>query len=695
VELSFDGASNEDNFAVAGFRILPPDTNGDVGPNHYVQWVNLVARIFDKEGNTVLGPFAGNQFFVGLGGRCETQNDGDPIVLYDHLADRWVVMQFMIGARPYALCIAVSQTPDPTLGYYQYEFPFEYFPDYPKLGVWPDAYYATTRSFYRPYPGFAQEAVAFEREKMLQGLPAQMVLFLIPDPGFHIDGFLPADLDGPAPPAGTPGLFAGIPFWGGPNEIRLYGLDVDWARPEASTFSPLGTLPTAPFDNSITNVPQPGTTRRLDAIPHFLMHRLQYRNFGGHQTLLANHTVDVGGDRAGIRWYELREGGGGWGIYQQGTYAPDDGLHRWMGSMAMNGAGDIALGYSVSSSTTFPSIRFTGQSADQSGTGLMNVAEVEIHAGSGSQTHSSERWGDYSMMAVDPSDDESFWYTTEYYKTTSVLGWSTRIAAFTIDSPTIDSPPVIAVAEKPLVLWPPTGGYHTVRVRDFVVRVSDDATDLSLDDVYITRVSSDEAENGEDDGNTLNDITLDGCRSFAVRAERSGVGDGRVYTVEVAAEDAAGNVGTASFEVWVPIRRNRSAVNSGAVYTVESACQSEAALIAGAAPEGTPGTAGERPETAAAARSGAAVPTEVTLGQNYPNPFRGSTVVEFGLAEGGVATLKVFDVVGREVAVLSEGYLDAGYHRAAFDAERLSPGLYVLELRAGGARHVLRMTLVR
>jgi hypothetical protein len=449
---NFDGVTNVNG-------VLPPDTNGDVGPNHYVQWVNLSAQIFNRSGVSLLGPFNGNQFFAGFGGPCQTTNSGDPIVIYDHLADRWVVSQF-VSSPPYAICVAISQTPDPTGAYFRYQFNFANFPDYPKMGLWSDGYLVTTRVF-NGNTWLGQQAIAMDRARMLQGLSASMIIFNIPDTA-NIDGFQPADLDGPAPPAGAPGLFAGLPFWGAaPNEVRLYGLSADWVTPANSTFTSLGTFPVAAFSQP-NDVAQPGTTAALDALHFFLMYRMQYRNFGARQTLLLNHSVNAGSGRAGVRWYELRKTGASWGLHQQGTYAPADGLSRWMGSMAMNGAGDIGLAYSIASSTLFPSIRFTGQTAASSGTGLMDIPETPIHAGTGSQTNSSGRWGDYSSLSVDPTDDASFWYTTEYVASTGNAPWRTRIARFAFTSP--PSPPVASVTPASVGVTLAPGGTTTADV---------------------------------------------------------------------------------------------------------------------------------------------------------------------------------------------------------------------------------------
>jgi hypothetical protein len=421
---------------------LPPDTVGDVGPGHYVQMVNLSFAVWDRSGNLLMGPMNSNTIWSGFGGPCETTNDGDPIVFYDHLSDRWVLSQFALPnypSGPFYECVAVSQTADPTGAYHRYEFLISNtkMDDYPKFGLWPDAYYMSINQYNQNSLTWAgQGVVAFERDQMLLGQPALMVYFdLFPvDP--NLGGMLPADLDGPVPPGGAPNPFVEVDdnAWGyAPDQLQMWEFNVDWGTPANSTFNHVADLGTAPFDSNMCNysrncIPQPGG-KALDAISDRLMYRLQYRNFGSHQTLVTNHTVDATGtNRAGIRWYELRNSGGGWSIHQQSTFAPDT-HHRWMASIAMDGNGNIALGYSISSTTIFPSIRYTGRlSSDPLGT--LPQGEGQIIVGSGVQTHASGRWGDYSMMAVDPVDDCTFWYTQEYYTVTGSASWRTRIGAF-------------------------------------------------------------------------------------------------------------------------------------------------------------------------------------------------------------------------------------------------------------------------
>jgi hypothetical protein len=425
--LSFEGFSNTDNEAVLGFRVVPPDPNGDVGPNHYVQMINLVFGVWDKSGTLLLGPLPNDALWAGFGGLCEFSNDGDPIVLYDPLADRWLLTQFVAGSKQ---CVACSETGDPTGAYFRYEFPTPG-NDYPKHGVWPEAYtftYSDISVF-----GFDIQVGALERDKILVGDPtAQMVLFpIFPTLGVtEIYGVLPVDLDGPPPPPGTPMIFLGPQADG--IGLAMWELSVDWTNPGSSTLDGPFFLPTEPFDMGNVGVPQPFPGDVLDGLPRYMMHRLAFRDFGTHMAMVANHTVDVGGfdDHAGIRWYELRNDGSGWSIFQQGTYAPDSD-HRWMGSIAMDSNGNIALGYSVSGETTFPSIRYTGRTANAP-LGEMNVVEQSIMEGSGVQG-GSYRWGDYSMLAVDPVDDATFWYTNEYYAQTSSFNFQTRIGKFNLE----------------------------------------------------------------------------------------------------------------------------------------------------------------------------------------------------------------------------------------------------------------------
>ena len=425
-----------DGIPATGF--LPPDTVGDVGPNHYVQAVNSAFAIYDRTGGPPLvGPSPINSLWTGFGGPCETENNGDPIVNYDHLADRWLISQFALPPNNFHQCFAISQDADPTNGYFLYGFPTEdadgnpIFPDYPKISVWPDAYYMCTQ---RGFPNSGIDVWAFEREAMLNGNAARVVQFHLPGTSLLL---MPCDLEGPEPPEGSPNYFArqvdGERF-GGDDRIEIFAFEVDWDDPDASTFAQIATLPVDPFDSVLCSsgllgacVPQPDTDRLLETLTVWPMWRLQYRNFGTHETLVFNHTIDVtGNDVAGIRWYELRRSGGDWNVFQQGDHGSAD-LHRWMGSAAMDDCGNLVVAYSVSSETEYPGIRYASRTpSDPPGT--LNQGEVTLVTGSGSQTHSSRRWGNYSSLNMDPSDPTTFWYTTLYYSESSAAGWRTRVS---------------------------------------------------------------------------------------------------------------------------------------------------------------------------------------------------------------------------------------------------------------------------
>jgi len=285
-------------------------------------------------------------------------------------------------------------------------------------------------------PGFTGTyAAAFERDMMLIGGMAQMILFTnSPSTTFSL---LPSDWDGSiAPPTGAPNYFVQAhddAFYPGTDGLNIFEFSVDWVTPANSTFTGPLFIPTSPF-STVDKIPQLGTTQILDNLSERLMQRLQYRNFGMHESMVVCQTIDAGGSRAGMRWYELRNTIAGWILFQEGTYAPADGLGRWMGSIAMNADGDIALGYSVSSTAIHPEIRYTGR-RDGDPLGMMTITEGTIHAGPGSQTTTLSRWGDYSQMSVDPVDDLTFWYSNEYIPVDGTFNWKTRIASFSFGPP--------------------------------------------------------------------------------------------------------------------------------------------------------------------------------------------------------------------------------------------------------------------
>ncbi|MDQ4041898.1 MAG: hypothetical protein M3141_09140, partial [Actinomycetota bacterium] len=427
-------------------RWAPPDTAGAVGTAHYIEIVNTDIAIFTKSGEVVYGPAATNTLFQGFGGACETRNDGDGTVEYDSLADRWVISQFALGGPPYYQCVAVSATADPTGAYHRYAFVYGDFPDYPKLGVWPDAYYTTFNMFQGGIAGVL--VCAYERASMLAGGPASQQCV---GPGASWGGsLLPADLDGSTPPpAGSPNYLLNL----GSSRLNLWRFHVDWADPSNSALSGPTQLPVASFSPACGGgscIPQPGTTQRLASLGDRPMYRLAYRNFGGHESLVVNHSVKTGtfgSGPSGVRWYELRDPGGTPTVHQQGTYAPDA-LYRWMGSAAMDGAGNLAVGYSVSSDSVKPGLRYASRlAADPLGT--LGQGEGLIVDGQGVQLPELARWGDYTSLSVDPVDDCTFWYVGQYLKTDGAWNWSTRIASWSFPECTDPAAPDFSLAVSP------------------------------------------------------------------------------------------------------------------------------------------------------------------------------------------------------------------------------------------------------
>jgi len=418
-----------------------PDPVGDIGPEHYVQAVNSAFRVFDTKGNALTEPLFISYLWKDIDSPCNDMDPVDPIVRYDKQARRWLISGFILPSSAY-MCIAVSQTPDPSSGqWFLYTFKAEdpvsqqpFSIDFPKLSVWPDAYYLSTIEGY----DLGLDVWALERSKMLAGQAAGIVRFHLPKPGIPL---LPGDPDGPSPGAGSPAWFArqldGERIGDGEDRVEVYGFSVDWSNTGNSSFVQEDVLPVEPFDSIICStqtldacVPQKGTSQVLETLSSWPQWRLQYRNMGDHESLLFNHTIDTDGTgHAGIRWYELRRPtAGNWLVAQQGTHS-DENLHYFMGGISMDRNGNIALGYAASSPGVYPGIRIAHRMAGDApgsmpGTGYLAVA------GAGSQIEENSRWGNYSTLDVDPGDDCTFWYTHEYYETSSAAGWSTRIISF-------------------------------------------------------------------------------------------------------------------------------------------------------------------------------------------------------------------------------------------------------------------------
>ena len=424
--LNFDGIG----IGLGGFspNSAPPDTNGAVGATQYVQWVNTSFAVFAKTtGALVYGPADGNSLWQGFGGPCQDNDDGDPIALYDRKANRWLMTQFSVTAGVFYQCVAVSTSSDATGTYRRFSYQFTAFNDYPKAGVWPDGYYLSFNMFNAAGTAFlGSRACALDRNQMItaSGTPGPIQCFQLSS---SFGGLLPADQDGATdPPAGSPNYFVAF----GTNVLQLWKFHTDWASPTSSTFVGPTNLAVTAFSEACgggTCIAQPSTTQQLDSLADRLMYRLAYRNFGTHESLVTNHSVTAGGAPSGVRWYELRNPGGTPSLLQQSTFSPDA-TSRWMGSIAMDQQGNMLLGYSASSSSVRPSVRITGRAASDAPSTMQ--AETSVIAGVGSQTGGLSRWGDYSAMTVDPVDDCTFWFTTEYLKATGSFNWSTRIASY-------------------------------------------------------------------------------------------------------------------------------------------------------------------------------------------------------------------------------------------------------------------------
>ena len=414
----------------------PSDNSLAAGPNHIVQTVNSRLAIFDKQGKVLYGAVPTNTIFKGFGGICEQRLNGDAVVRYEQLAERWLlvmpIFQRIAGRpeEPYSVCYAVSQTPDPLGAYHRYEFRRKLFPDYPRPAIWPDGYYNPTSTG----DEVIQKHICItDRTRMLKGEAASEQCIVIDGVNFLNN----ADIDGHGlPPAGAPNIMMAT---GGTqlkkifedDGIYVWKVHVDWDDPKKTTVSEAAKIRVAPYrylcDGQLTNcVPQPGAARRLDAQGDKLMQRLIYRKIGNRESILAQHSVNTAAGGGGVRWYEFRlDKKRNPVLYQQSTYAPD-GLYRWMASMAMDRKGNIGVGYSYGGPEQFPGQRFTGRLANDPKNKL-TFRETVLVEGEASQTNAM-RWEDYTTTAMDP-DDCTFWYVGDYVKK-GATNYSTKIGAF-------------------------------------------------------------------------------------------------------------------------------------------------------------------------------------------------------------------------------------------------------------------------
>jgi hypothetical protein len=434
ISRNFDGMPDSANGSLAG---VPPDENLAVGATQVVEVINTAYQVFSKStGASVQAPKQISSIFTGISGLCgqgpTSPNFTDPIVLYDKKAGRWFIA-IVAGNNSFSTgneCIAVSSTSDARGTYHRYAFSFgtNVFNDYDKFGVWPDAYYGSYNLF-SPTRFLGAKACAYQKSAMLAGTTAKAICFT----NVNEFGFLPSDLDGAtAPPAGKPNFFVDL-F--STSALHLFKFHVDFTTPSNSKFTGPIAIAVTPFTQACaatgTCIPQPGVADQLDSLGDRLMFRLAYRNFGTHEALVVNHAAKPSGAASGVRWYEIRSPSTTPVVFQHGTLTSGS-ISLWMGSIAMDKVGDTALGFSESSSAIHPSVAFTGRTpSDPAGT-MEGIAT--IFAGKASQSggtvNGSNRWGDYSGMAIDPSNDCTFWYVNEYIPSNGSFNFHTRVASF-------------------------------------------------------------------------------------------------------------------------------------------------------------------------------------------------------------------------------------------------------------------------
>jgi len=755
---AFDGADNEDNQRINGFRVSPPDPDGQVGPNHYVQMLNILTVIYDKEGNELAGgPFATSDFWLGFGGLCETENDGDPIVIYDENEDRWLVSQFVIPSfgTDYQQCVAISQTGDPLGGYNRYSFDFSGIGlnDYPKHGITSNAITIMSNIFGGGFQG--TYIGAMDKAAMYAGDPANMVGENIGPTEF---GFVAADLDGPDP-GNIPALFATAMSQAGFFDI--WEVDPNFADPPATTVNRIASIAIEGFNTDFCdlfreaciNQPPPGAN--LETLSSRLMHRLQVRDFGAYRTMLASHSVNIGDAISGVKWYEMRESGGVWTKYQEGIFAPDDGNSRWMPSIAMNAAGDIGLGYSISSTSTFWSIGVAGQTAAESGSGIMDSEEEICRAGGGVQTGSA-RAGDYSSTSIDPTTD-TFWHTNEYVPIGGSIAWSTGICEFELENDII-VPRTMHVAE--ITTDKISAGRKKKRGVAVVTIVDEDGAPVSgatvtgdfsgTFDETVTGITNDDGQVFfETQGKTRRHPRVEFCVSDVTGTLTYDPAENAdpAYACDEDGDATSIHIAKLKVEKWGG-RKQRG-------YAAVRIKDDKGNPVRGVEVEGQFGGTFDETVTATTSRRGwaffktstranrpvtvtfcvnsvsgdlpydpadngstdwdcdanfkvAAVeetldlnfvdandPESISVSANYPNPFNPTTLIPFEIGQERYVNATVYNSLGQQVAVLADGYYQAGSHRLVFDGTGLNNGMYFFNFVSGDFSYSQRMTLMK
>ena len=603
---NFDGVGNGFSGPQGTFTVssAPPDTNGAVGPQDYVQTVNSDFAVFNKDpgrgavGSVRYGPVAINTLWSGFGGLCQTDNDGDPTVVYDGIANRWVIAQFAVtgASTTFLQCVAVSTTSDPTGSYYRYSFSYSNFPDYPKMGVWSDAYYETYNLFNAAGTSFlGAEVCAFNRAQMITGAAATQQCFTT---STAYGGLLPASLDGATqPPAGAPNYVVSLDTT---TSLAFWKFHVDWTTPGNSTFTGPSSIAVASYAQACgggTCIPQSGTTNQLDSLADRAMYRLAYRNFGSYESLVVDHAVTVG-STAGMRWYEIRSPNTTPTLYQSGTYSPDA-TYRWMGSIAQDQSGDLAMGFSTSSSSVHPGIAYTGRLSSDP-LNQMSQGEASIIVGAGSQTGTLTRWGDYSAMTIDPADGCTFWYTNEYIPANGSFNWKTRIGSFKFAQ--CGGTNDFSISASPTSLSIPQGGSGTSTISTAVT--SGSAGTVSL--------SASVSPAGPTVSLSPTSVTAGNSSTLTVNVG-AGVATG-AYTVTVTGtEGSATHNTTVSVNVTAPHTNDFSISASPTSLTIQQG-NSGTSTVSTAVTSGSAGTVSLTASVSPAGPTASLSPTSVTAG---------------------------------------------------------------------------------
>ncbi|HEX6543684.1 MAG TPA: hypothetical protein VF040_18155 [Ktedonobacterales bacterium] len=603
---NFDGVGNGFTGPNGTFTVnsAPPDTNGAVGPQDYVQTVNTDFAVFNKDpsrgavGSVRYGPVAINTLWSGFGGLCQSDNDGDPTVVYDSMANRWIIAQFAVtgATSTFYQCVAVSTTSDPTGSYYRYSFAYSNFPDYPKMGVWPDAYYETYNLFNAAGTTFlGAEACAFNRSQMLTGAAATQQCYTTSS---SYGGLLPATLDGSTPPpAGSPNYLIALNTT---TSLAFWKFHVDWNTPANSTFTGPSNIAVASYAEACgggTCIPQSGTTNQLDSLADRVMYRFAYRNFGSYESLVVDHAVTVG-STVGMRWYELRSPNTTPTLYQSGTYSPDS-TYRWMGSIAEDQSGDIAMGFSTSSSSVHPGMSYTGRLASDP-LNQMSQGEASIIVGAGSQTGTLTRWGDYSAMTIDPADGCTFWYTNEYIPSNGSFNWKTRIGAFKFSQ--CGGTNDFSISANPTSLSIPQGGSGTSTISTAVT--SGTAGTVSL--------SASVSPSGPTASLNPTSVTAGGSSTLTVNVGSS-VATG-TYTVTVTGTEGSATHNTTVTVNVTPPQTNDFSISANPTSLSIAQGSNGTSTISTAVTSGSAGTVNLSASVSPAGPTASLSPTSVTAG---------------------------------------------------------------------------------